>query len=96
MTSEKKYIIAKKYGKLIHLVFPYSLYHDTHARDNGLDVFNDVIETGQLIDGRAFIITCKDRAHAQRREYRQHLPAQSLQARTCQSIYLYKIPLQGD
>lgn len=96
MTREKKYIIARKYGRLIKLVFPYSLYHDTQARDNGIDVYNEVIETGVLIDGRAFIITCKDRAHAKRREYRQSLPAQSLQARECQSRYLYKIPLQGD
>jgi hypothetical protein len=95
MFTEKKYLIAKKYGKFIHLKFPYCYYHDFFARDNGIS-YNQIVEFGVLIDGKAFIITCKDRRHAERRAYRQSLPAQYLKARSAQSLYLYGIQKDGD
>lgn len=96
MNNEKKYIIANVHGKVKHLVFPSCLYHDTFARDNGIDTHSQVIETGLLIEGKSFIVTCKDRQHAQRREYRQSLPSASLKAREAQTRYAYGIERQGD
>lgn len=93
---EKKYIITYKNNQLRHFTFPHSLMHEFFARDNGFDYFTQVIESGLLIEGKAFIITCKDRVHAQRREYRQSLPLQSLKAREVSTRYAYGIQREGD
>jgi hypothetical protein len=94
--SEKKYIITYKGGKIKHFIFPASQFHEFFARDNGFNYFSQVIESGLLIEGRAFILTCKNKGHAARREYRQSLPAASIKAREVQSLYAYKIERNGD
>jgi hypothetical protein len=72
------------------------MYHDTFSRDNGFDVFSQVVETGMLIDGKIHILTCKDRQHQERRNWETRLPDNIYKARVVQSRYLYKIKLEGD
>jgi len=72
------------------------MHHDNFARDNGFDPWAHVIETGLLIEGRPVIETCKNKAHQQRREFRQSYTAQGLKARQVQSLYAYGIARQGD
>ena len=93
---EKKYIITFKGGKIRHFIFPYSWHHEFFARDNGFDYFSQVIESGLLIEGRAFIITCKDKGHAERRAWRQDLPEASYKARQAASLYAYGIQKSGE
>jgi len=90
--TEKKYIITR----LRHFIFPKSLYHEFFARDNGFDYQSQVIESGILIEGKAFIITCKNKNHLQRREYLQSLPIQALKARQAESLYNYGYVKAGD
>jgi len=96
MLAEKKYIIAKVDGHYKHLRFPTSMYHDTFARDNGFDVFSQVVETGMLVDGKIHILTCKDERHRERRDYTTRLPDNVYKARAAQTMYMYKIKLDGD
>ena len=94
--TEKKYIITYKNNRLRHFIFPKSLYHEFYARDNGYDYQTQVIESGLLIEGKPFIITCKNQIHIQRREYLQSLPIQSLKARQTESFYKYNLTYGGD
>jgi len=94
--TEKKYIITYKNNRLRHFIFPKSLYHEFFARDNGYDYQTQVIESGILIEGKAFIITCKNKNHLQRREYLQSLPLQALKARQSESLYKYGYNKTGD
>lgn len=93
---EKKYIITYKSGRVKHFTFPSSYMHEFFARDNGYDYCTQVIESGVLIEGKPFIITCKNKAHAQRRDYMQRLSAQTLKAREVQTRYTYGIQREGD
>lgn len=94
--TEKKYIITYKNNVLRHFIFPKSLFHEFFARDNGYDYQTQVIESGLLIDGKAFIITCKNQNHIQRREYLQSLPIQTLKARQAETFYKYGLTYGGD
>jgi len=96
MNTEKKYIIAKVQGHMRHFRFPTCMYHDTFARDNGIDVFSQVVETGMLVDGKVHILTCKDRKHQERRAYMERLPEQTYKARVVQTMYMYGIKREGD
>jgi hypothetical protein len=96
MRAEKKYIIAKVNGHMRHLSFPSCMYHDTFARDNGIDTFSQVVETGMLVDGLPVIITCKDKSHLERRDYKQHMAEKTFKARAVQTMYMYEIQRDGD
>jgi hypothetical protein len=87
---EVKYIIARKYGRLYHRKSTW-LSHDTIARDNGFDSYNQVIETGLLIEGRVVIIECRDIKHRQKRIDRTSIDKAYLRARATESIYAYKL-----
>jgi hypothetical protein len=93
--KEIKYIIAKKHGRLYHKKSDW-LNHDTIARDNGFDNYNQVIETGLLIEGRTVIIECKDIKHRQKRIDRTSIDKAYLKARELKSIYSYGYIKQGD
>lgn len=86
---ETKFIIARKYGRFYHKKSSW-LSHDTIARDNGFDSFNQVIETGLLIDGRVIILECKNVEHRQRRIDKTSIDKQLLRAREIESLYSYK------
>lgn len=90
-TKEKKYIIAFKYGRIKHFIFPYCQHHAFFARDNGLDIWNksEVIETGILQEGKAIILTCSNEEHKKKRDYIQ-LNHRQLKAREAQSLYCYR------
>jgi len=62
--KEIKFIIAKKNGKLIRLKGYW--YHDTLCRDNGIDYFNQVIETGIIQEGKIIIVECREPKHLAR------------------------------
>ena len=87
----KKYIIYKKYGKLKHLK-GYQ-FHEYMARDNNIDYFSQVIETGILQDKRAIIIECRDIKHLARvkgKLFDNTYIERDLKARECESRYLYQ------
>jgi hypothetical protein len=92
---EIKYIIAKKYGKIRHFKSNW-LSHDTIARDNGIDVYSQVIETGLLVSGRVIILECKDQRHRQKRINKTSIDKQLLRVRELESLYSYGYIKQGD
>jgi hypothetical protein len=61
--KENKYIITYKHGQIKRFKFPISYSHYYFARDNGYDYYNDVIETGLLIDGHISVLECRNKEH---------------------------------
>ena len=86
---EIKFIIARKYGRFYHRKSDW-LSHDTIARDNGFDSFNEVIETGLLIDRQVVILECKNREHLKKRMDRTSIDRASLRAREVESLSMYR------
>jgi hypothetical protein len=60
--KEIKFIIAKKNGRLLRFKSIW-LYHTTIARDNNIDYYNEVIESGIIQDNKIILVTCKDKKH---------------------------------
>jgi len=87
--TETKFIIARKYGRLFHRKSDW-LSHDTIARDNGFDSFNEVLETGLLIDRQVVIIECRDRLHFKKRMDRTSIDRATMKAREIESLYSYR------
>jgi len=88
----KKFIIYKKNNKIKHLK-GYQ-FHEFMARDNGIDYFGQVIETGILQDKRAVIVECRDKKHLARikdKLFGNTCIERDLKARECESRYLYQI-----
>lgn len=88
--TETKYIITKKYGKIRHYKFPGSWHHFFFARDNGYDYYNEVLETGMIIDKKIVIVECKDKKHMEKRMDRTFLSEGYMKGRELESMLLYK------
>lgn len=86
---EIKFIIALKYGKIRHFKSTW-LCHDTIARDNGIDAWQGILETGLIIQHRIIILECKDIKHRQKRIEKTSIDKQLLRAREIESLYSYK------
>ena len=93
---DKKFIIAFKNGKIKHFIFPLSLFHDTFARDNGIDLFSQALEYGIIIEGKYFNMEyCRNKLHKEKKDFNL-LPKHLLRARELQTIKAYGIQREGD
>lgn len=87
--TEKKYIITYKHGKIKHFKFSASWHHQTFARDNGFDIFSEVLETGTIVDKQIKILECKNKAHMERRINKTWLSEGYMKARELESMLMY-------
>ena len=88
---ELKYIIYKRYNRIGRFKFPSSYSHYYFTRDNGIDYYNDVIETGLIVEGKIIIVECKDIKHLHKRQELTLFSERSIKARIIESRYLYKL-----
>jgi len=95
--SELKFIIAKRYGHLIHLK-GYNRHFDI-ARDNHLNYYTQVIETGIIQDKRLLIIECRIPLHlakSKNKSIEDNINRNFLKGREAQALYDYGYIKNGD
>lgn len=86
-----KFIIAKKQGKLKRFKSSW-LYHSTIARDNNIDYWGEVIESGIIQDSKIILVTCKDKKHiikAENKSIANKLNREYAKAREVNTLYDY-------